>query len=80
MNRKLTLSVEEQAIECGKRYAARNKASLSSVVETFLLLLGDDGDGDDLLPVSPKLQSLVGIGAGPVDERDYRQHLVARNA
>lgn len=78
MNRKLTLSVEERAIECGKRFAARNDASLSSVVETFLLLL-DDG-GDDVLPISPKLQSLVGIGAGSVGEEDYRRHLAARNA
>ena len=78
MNRKLTLIMDERAIECGKRFAARNDASLSSVVETFLLLL-DDG-GVDALPISSELQSLMGIGAGPVNEEDYRRHLKYRTS
>lgn len=80
MNRKLTLSVEEKAIENGKLFAARSGASLSSMVETFLLLLDSEGRILDDIPVSSKLQSLVGIGAGPVTEQDYRRHMEARNA
>ena len=80
MNRKLTLSVEEKAIENGKLFAARSGTSLSSMVETFLLLLDGQGGILDDIPVSSKLQSLVGIGAGPVTEADYRKHLEVRNA
>lgn len=80
MNQKLTLSIEQRAIEQGKRFAAERKTSLSHVVETFLLLLNDDASICDSVPVSAKLRSLVGVGAGPVSEEDYRQHKVARNA
>ena len=70
MNRKLTLSVDEVAIESGKRFAASNGTSLSRMVETFLMLLGNTPEEDRLVSVSPKLMSLVGIGAGPVSEAD----------
>lgn len=80
MNRKLTLSVDEVAIESGKRFAASNGTSLSRMVETFLMLLGNTPEEDRLASVSPKIMSLVGIGAGPVSEADYRAHLEARNA
>lgn len=78
MNRKLTLSIDERAIECGKRFAVLNDVSLSSVVEAFLLLL--DSGGDDALPISSELQSLAGIGTGPVGEEDYRRHLEYRTS
>lgn len=79
MNQKLTLSIEQRAVERGKRFAAARGTSLSSVVESFLLLLDDaDGTAQDL-PVSPKLQSLVGIGAGPYDEQDFRRHSEAKH-
>lgn len=80
MNRKLTLSVEESAIEAGKRYASVRGTSLSQMVETFLFLLGNSPANDRSVPISPNLQSLVGIGAGPADEADYRAHLEARHA
>ncbi len=80
MNQKLTLSIEAQAIDRGKRYAKKSGRSLSSLVETFLLLL--DTEKDEIveqIPVSNKLASLVGIGAGPVNEADYKRHVLERN-
>lgn len=80
MNRKLTLSVEERAIEVGKQYASFHDTSLSHMVETFLFLLGESPQKDKAIPISPSLQALVGLGAGPADEADYRAHLEARHA
>lgn len=80
MNQKLTLSLEQSAIRKGKDFAARNGTSLSQVVETFFLLLDGTGGVVDDVPVSSKLQSLVGIGAGPYDEQDYRRHREAKHA
>ena len=80
MNQKLTLSIEQAAIERGKRYAARRNASLSHLVETFLILLDDSDAVIEDIPVSSKLQSLVGIGAGSYDEHEYRRYLEAKHA
>ena len=80
MNQKLTLSLDAQAIARGKEYAARQGISLSHVVETYLLLLDGQARLVGEVAVSPKLQSLVGIGAGPCDEQDYRAHLEAKHA
>lgn len=48
-------------------------------MESFLLFLGDEGEIAAEVPVSAKLQSLIGIGSGPFDESDYRAHLEARH-
>lgn len=72
MNQKLTLSVDSAAVERGKNYAACQGVSLSGLVEDFLLFLDDEGDIVDSVPISPKLQSLVGIGAGSCDEASCR--------
>lgn len=80
MNQKLTLSMDREAIEKGKRFAAENGTSLSSLIETFLLLLDGDNQLQDSVPVSRNLQSLAGIAAGEYDEQDYREHIEDKHA
>lgn len=79
MNQKLTLSIERNAIEHGKLYARQQGRSLSSIVEDFLLLLDPQDSLEDCMPVGSNLGSLVGIGAGPVGEDDFRKHRMRRN-
>lgn len=79
MNQKLTLSIEGSAIERGKSYARQQGRSLSSIVEDFLLLLDSQDNLEDCIPVGGNLSSLVGIGAGPVSEDDFRRHRIGRN-
>ena len=80
MNQKLTLSIDSSAIARGKDYAKRNGRSLSSMVESFLLLLNeDDNDIREQIPVSSKLMSLVGIGEGDITEDDYKRYKIERN-
>ena len=79
MNSKLTLSLDARAIARGKEYAASRGQSLSHVVETYLLLLDAGERPAGQVEVTRRLQSLVGIGAGPCDERDWRAHLEERH-
>ena len=79
MNVKLTLSMDSSVVEKGKRYAARADKSLSRIVHDYFVML-DAFDNEYVeVPVSTKLESLVGIGVGPFDERDYRKHTMSKN-
>lgn len=79
MNQKLTLSIDSAAIARGKNYAKKNGRSLSSMVESFLLLLDDEsGEIQSQIPISSKLMSLVGISEGKTTEEDYKRHLIER--
>ncbi len=79
MNQKLTLSIEQSAIERGKRYAKQQGRSLSSMVEDFFVFLDLSEGKETDIPISSKLSSLVGIGSGTASEADYRAHLIAKN-
>lgn len=69
---KLTLNVDERAVENGESYARRQGRTLSSIVESYLNSL-EPAEGAEPLP--PSVLSLMGIGRGPADESDYRRHL-----
>lgn len=72
---KLTLSINEQAIESGKRYASAQGRTLSSIVESYLETLGSVQS----TPLAAPVQALMGIGRGPADESDYRRHLLEKH-
>lgn len=77
MNVKLTLSLDAEAIERGKRFAREQNTSLSQLVQTYFIMLDDPKI--EVVPVSPKLQKLVGIGSGAYDENDCLERLVEKN-
>ncbi|MCL2889244.1 MAG: DUF6364 family protein [Eggerthellaceae bacterium] len=78
MNVKLTLRLDDKAIEKGRRYAVSQGTSLSQLVQSYFIMLDDPGH--EALPVSPRLQALIGIGAGGFDESAYREHLERKHA
>ena len=73
MNVKLTLRLDEKAVETGKRFAAQQNTSLSQLVQSYFVML--DNPDHEIIPVSQKLQSLIGIGSGTINETNYRNHL-----
>ena len=79
MNNKLTLLLDEAAIEKGKRYAALHNTSLSRLVQDYFLLL-DENSIVETIPLSSKLRSMIGIGAGDCSEEDYYSHLEEKYA
>ena len=60
MNTKLTLKLNKRSIERAKRYAHRNKQSLSAIVENYFNLIAEKESMDDI-EISPNVLELSGI-------------------
>ena len=60
MNTKLTLKLNKRAIERAKRYAKRNKQSLSGIVENYFEIIADKELSNDI-EISPNVLELAGI-------------------
>ena len=76
MTAKLTLSISENAVCKGKKYANDTGRSLSGIVEEYLNRL----DSSSEKGISPAVSALSGIGKGKFDEESYRNHLERKNA
>ena len=60
MNTKLTLKLNKRSIERAKRYAKKNKQSLSVMVENYFNIISDRDTTRDF-DVSPNVLELSGI-------------------
>ena len=80
MTTKLTLSMDERVIERAREIAKSSGKSISQMVSDYFLLLDHPDVG--AIPISSKLQALVGIGCseagGQSDVADYHDHLQER--
>ena len=77
MNTKLTLKLNKRAIERAKRYAHKNKKSLSVLVENYFNLITEKGNMEEF-EISPNVLELSGIIKLPKDieiKEAYRKHL-----
>ena len=77
MNTKLTLKLNKRAIERAKRYASKNKKSLSVIVENYFNLITDKENRDEI-EISPNVRELLGIIKLPEDidiKKIYGKHL-----
>lgn len=74
MKRKLTLRMDDEAIERAKEYAAERGISVSKLVENFFEVLEKTGEDD--AEMSPLVKTLWGTLEGEdLPEEDYREHL-----
>lgn len=60
MNSKLTLKLNKRTIERAKKYAKKNKQSLSGIVENYFNLISNK-DSLDEIEISPNVIELSGI-------------------
>ena len=60
MNTKLTLKLNKRSIDRAKRYARRNKQSLSAIVENYFNLIAEKESVDEF-EISPNVLELSGI-------------------
>lgn len=77
MNTKLTLKLNKRAIERAKRYAHKNKQSLSVIVENYFNLISEKENMDEI-EISPNVLELSGIIKLPEDiylKDIYGKHL-----
>ncbi len=80
MNTKLTLKLNKKSIERAKRYAKRNKQSLSGIVENYFEIIADKELSNDL-EISPNVLELAGIIKLSEDvniKESYGKHLVEK--
>ena len=77
MNVKLTLKLNKKAIEGAKKYAQKNKKSLSVMVEKYFNLISDN-DSISEIEISPNVRDLSGIVkfSENISVREvYRKHI-----
>jgi len=60
MNTKLTLKLNKRTIERAKRYAKKNKKSLSGIVENYFNIISSKEVSNDV-DISPNVLELSGI-------------------
>ena len=77
MDKKLTLSLNEQVIEGAKLYAQNHQVSLSKLIESYLSsLIKNEPEG---IGITPLVESLSGVVVIPEDfdyKKDYPDHLL----
>ena len=71
METKLTLKLNKDVIERAKQYAAKNKISLSKLIEKYLDTVAADKRKTS---ISPTVESLIGVVELPEDF-DYKEEL-----
>jgi hypothetical protein len=76
MDTKLTLKLDHSIIEQAKIYAKNKNTSLSKLIETYLGLLVDPKENQE---VTPLVKSLSGVVNSPKNfdyKKDYKKHLL----
>jgi hypothetical protein len=72
--KKLTLSVDEEAVRRARWFTKKHDTSISRLVSEFLLSLGDSE-----VPDTPIVSRLVGILPSDTRLEDYHEHLVEKH-
>lgn len=75
MKRKLTLRMDEDAIEFAKEYASQRNTSVSKLVEQFFEALQPAQESSEI-EYSQMVEALAGIAEGAdISIEDYYEHL-----
>ncbi len=80
MNTKLTLKLNKRVIDRAKKYAHKNKQSLSVMVEKYFNLISDKESITEI-EISPNVRELSGIIHLPKNinlKEVYRNHIEAK--
>jgi hypothetical protein len=80
MNTKLTLKLNKGAIERAKRYARKNKQSLSALVENYFNLISEEekAQGIEISPTVKELSGIVNLGKDFDSRKDYRKYIMEK--
>lgn len=76
MDKKLTLSLNQNIIEKAKKYAKKNNTSLSKMIEAYFNSLTSKENSKDEFQISPLVESLCGVIKLPEDF-DYKKSKAA---
>lgn len=65
MDKKLTLSLNQEIIEEAKKYAKRNGTSLSKMIESYFQSITNAQEEESDIKITPLVESLCGVGKLP---------------
>jgi hypothetical protein len=76
MDTKLTLKLDNSIIEQAKIYAKKKNTSLSKLIESYLGLLVDPKDTQEVTPLVKSLSGVVDLPKNFDYKKDYKKHLL----
>jgi len=81
METKLTLRLNDRVIERAKKYARKQRISLSKMIESYLDSLTREKNTEQETEITPLIQSLSGVIDLPADfdyKKEYRDHITEK--
>lgn len=79
MDKKLTLSLNENIIETAKHYAKSNNISLSKLIESYLgTLTKQEKKGTEITPLVKSLSGVISIDNDLDIKDEYAQYLMEK--
>ena len=76
MDTKLTLKLDGTIIEQAKIYAKKQNTSLSKLIESYLGLLVDPNENNEVTPLVKSLSGVVDLPKNADYNKDYKKHLL----
>jgi len=80
MDTKLTLKLDNSIIEQAKTYAKKKNTSLSKLIESYLGLLVDPKDNQEVTPLVKSLSGVINLPKNFDYKKDYKKHLLNKYA
>lgn len=80
MNTKLTLKLNGDIIEQAKSYAKKKNTSLSKLIESYLGLLVEPKDNQEVTPLVKSLSGVVNLPKNTDVKKEYKKHLLNKYA
>lgn len=80
MDNKLTLKLNEEIIEQAKTYARKNNTTLSKLIESYVGLLVDPNEKQEVTPLVKSLSGLIDLPKNFDHKSNYRKHVVNKYA
>lgn len=75
MDTKLTLKLDSQIIDQAKTYAKKKNTSLSKLIESYLGLLVNPKETQDITPLVKSLSGVIHLPKGFDYKKNYKKHL-----
>lgn len=76
MDAKLTLKLDSSVIEQAKHYAKEKNTSLSKLIESYLGLLIEPKNGEEITPLVKSLSGIIDLPKNFNYKKDYKKHLL----
>ncbi|MFY9311432.1 MAG: DUF6364 family protein [Bacteroidia bacterium] len=76
MDTKLTLKLDSSIIEQAKTYAKSKNTSLSKLIESYLGLLIEPNNNQEITPLVKSLSGVIDLPKNFDYKKDYKKHLL----